>query len=268
MRREIQRRVAEESDMKRAFKIFAAALLVLLFSAASFAAGEPPKTETVQFPSGKETVNGYLAIPAAPGHYPGLVLVHEWWGLNDWMKEQAQRFAEAGYVALVVDLYRGKVAETPEEAHELMRGLPQDRAVTDLEAGLEYLVTRKEVTHGDVGVVGWCMGGGLAVQLAIRQPRLAACVVNYGSLPTDPNDIQQIFAPVLGNFGALDRGITPQDVTDFEKAMKNAGRRVDVKEYEGAGHAFENENNKEGYRPEAAADAWQRTINFLNKAMH
>lgn len=268
MLRAMERKTAEESDMKLVLKTFAAAFLVMLLSAAAFAAGDPPKTENVQFPSGKETINGYLAIPSALGPHPGLVLVHEWWGLNDWMKEQAQKFADAGYVALVVDLYRGKVADTPEEAHELMRGLPQDRAVADLEAGLVYLVGRKEVTHGDVGVVGWCMGGGLALQLAIRQPRLAACVVNYGSLPTDPNDIQQIYAPVLGNFGALDRGITPQDVSDFEKAMKTAGRRADLKVYEGAGHAFENSNNKEGYRPEAAADAWQRTINFLNKAMH
>ena len=111
------------------------------------------------------------------------------------------------------------------------------------------------------------MGGGLSLQLAIHQPRLAACVVNYGSLPTDPNDIQQINAPVLGNFGADDRGITPADVEAFDKTMKGMNRRIDVEIYPGAGHAFENPNNTDGYRPEAAADAWARTIAFLRKAL-
>jgi carboxymethylenebutenolidase len=91
--------------------------------------------------------------------------------------------------------------------------------------------------------------------------------VNYGALPTDPNDIQQIFAPVLGNFGAEDRGITPQDVHEFEKTMQTMRRRIDLKIYDGAGHAFENPTNVNGYRPEAAADAWSRTVNFLSKTM-
>ena len=130
-----------------------------------------------------------------------------------------------------------------------------------------YLASRNDVDRNRIGTVGWCMGGGLALQLAIHQPRLAACVVNYGALPTDPNDLQQIFAPVLGNFGADDRGITPGDVQAFERTMKNLGRRVDVKIYDGAGHAFENPENKDGYRPEAAADAFARTVAFLNKSL-
>jgi len=165
-----------------------------------------------------------------------------------------------------VDLYRGKTATDPNDAHELMRGLPQDRAVRDLQAGYDYLATRKDVS-GRIGAVGWCMGGGYALQLAIHQPRLAACVVNYGALPTDPNDIQQIAAPVLGNFGADDHGITPADVNAFQKTLSGMGRYVSVKIYDGAGHAFENPNNEKGYRPEAAADAWARTVEFLKKAI-
>jgi carboxymethylenebutenolidase len=111
------------------------------------------------------------------------------------------------------------------------------------------------------------MGGGLALQLAIHQPRLAAVVVNYGALPTDPNDMQQIGAAVLGNFGADDKGITPADVQAFEKTMKGLNRRIDVKVYPGAGHAFENPNNTNGYRPEAAADAWKRTLAFLHSVL-
>lgn len=224
------------------------------------------KTETVTFPSGKETVSGFLATPEKPGRYPGVIVIHEWWGLNDWVKEQAKKIADQGYVALAVDLYRGKTATDPNEAHELMRGLPQDRAVSDMQAAFAYLGTRKDVSDR-IGSVGWCMGGGYSLQLAIHQPHLAACVVNYGALPTDPNDIQQIIAPVLGNFGAEDRGITPADVHAFEKSLKTLGRRVDLKIYDGAGHAFENPNNQTGYRPEAAADAWARTITFLNKTL-
>jgi carboxymethylenebutenolidase len=244
-----------------------AILCFALISISLMASAAEPKTETVHFPSGTDTISGFLAVPDKPGQYPGLVVIHEWWGLNDWVKEQTVKLAAQGYVALAVDLYRGKVATDPAEAHELMRGLPQDRAIKDLQAGFVYLAMRKDVEPGRIGSIGWCMGGGLSLQLAIHTPRLAACVVNYGSLPTDPNDIQQIFAPVLGNFGADDHGITPADVNAFEKTMKGLNRRIDVKIYDGAGHAFENPNNTTGYRPEAAADAWARTLAFLHKAL-
>jgi carboxymethylenebutenolidase len=251
-------------------RVFAAILFlaVTIFGAAILAVrADGPTTEMVQFPNGSETVSGYLATPAKAGRYPGLVVAHEWWGLTDWVKEQTRKLADQGYIVLAVDLYRGKVTSDPEEAHELMRGLPQDRAVAELNSGLVYLVGRKDVDRDHVGVIGWCMGGGLALQLAIHQPHLSACVVNYGALPTDPNDIQQIFAPVLGNFGAEDRGITPADVHEFETTMQGMKRRVDLKIYEGAGHGFENSTNANAYRPEAAADAWARTIAFLNKTM-
>jgi len=194
-------------------------------------------------------------------------VIHEWWGLNDWVKEQAEKLAGQGYVALAVDLYRGKVATDAAQAHELMRGLPQDRGIKDLQAAMTYLATRKDVKPDRLGAIGWCMGGGFSIQLAVHDPRLRACVVNYGALPTDPNDLQQIGAAVLGNFGADDRGITVADVEAFKKAMTNAQRAFEVKIYPGAGHGFENPNNKDGYRPEAAADAWTRTINFFKSIL-
>ncbi len=253
--------------MNRSAKLVSTIIAFGLIAAVLAVRAQTPKTQTVEFPSGKETVGGFLAVPEKPGTYPGLVVIHEWWGLNDWVKEETEKLAEQGYVALAVDLYRGKSATDPGEAHELMRGLPQDRAIRDMEAAFEYLATRKDVKPGRIGSIGWCMGGGLSLQLAIHQPRLAACVVNYGSLPTDPNDIQQIVAPVLGNFGADDKGITPADVQAFEKTMRGLNRRIDVKIYPGAGHAFENPNNTTGYRPEAAADAWKRTLAFLHNAL-
>jgi carboxymethylenebutenolidase len=253
--------------MNRSLKLFLVLMTAGIISAALVVRADAPKTQTVEFPSGKETISGFLAVPDKPGQYPALVVIHEWWGLNDWVKEQTEKLADQGYVALAVDLYRGKTATDASEAHELMRGLPQDRAIRDMLAAYAYLATRKDVKSDKIGSIGWCMGGGLSLQLAIHQPRLAACVVNYGSLPTDPNDIQQIGAPVLGNFGADDRGITPADVAAFDKTMKGMNRRIDVKIYPGAGHAFENPNNTNGYRPEAAADAWARTIAFLHKAL-
>ena len=226
-----------------------------------------PRTETVQFPSGTGTASGFLALPAKPGRYPALITIHEWWGLTDWVKQQTENLAQQGYIALAVDLYRGKVTGDPDEANQLMMGLPQDRAVSDLQAALAYLDTRKDVDRGHIGAIGWAMGGGLVLRLAIHEPRLAACVVNYGDLPTDPSDILQIFAPVLGNFGADDRGVTPRDVDEFEKAMKGMKHLINVKIYDGAGRGFENSTNATAWRPEAAADAWTRTLEFLNKTM-
>lgn len=253
--------------MRVTFRMLAAMVAVSLLAASIAVRADGPKTETVQFPSGKDTAGGFLATPEKPGRYPGLIVVHEWWGLNDWVKEQTVKLASQGFVALAVDLYRGKVAADPAEAHELSRGVPQDRAILDLMAGIVYLTTRNDVDRGRIGTIGWCMGGGYAVQLAMHVPRLGACVVNYGALPTDPNDIQNIGSPLLGNFGADDRGITPADVQAFQKTMDTLGRHVDLKIYDGAGHAFENPNNKDGYRPVAAEDAWNRTIAFLNKSL-
>src|ERR1700675_4326607 len=188
--------------MNRSVKLISALVAFGLIVTALVVRAQAPKTQTVEFPSGKETIGGFLAVPDKPGTYPGVIVIHEWWGLNDWVKEQTEKLAEQGYVALAVDLYRGKVAADPSEAHELMRGLPQDRGIRDVQAAFDYLTARKDVKPGRIGTIGWCMGGGLALQFAIHQPRLGACVVNYGSLPTDPNDIQQILAPVLGNLRA------------------------------------------------------------------
>jgi carboxymethylenebutenolidase len=225
------------------------------------------KTETVQYPSGTETISGYLALPTSAGRHPAMVVIQEWWGLNDWVKEQTRKLADMDYVALAPDLYRGQLATDPNMAHELMRGMPQDRAVRDLEATFAYLTSRKDVEAKKIGSIGWCMGGGLSLQFAVRESKLAACVVNYGAPPTDSADINKIRAPILGNYGALDRGIPPANVQAFEKSARAAGKSIDVKIYDGAGHAFENPNNKDGYRPEAAADAWSRTVAFLAKAL-
>ena len=246
-------------------RLFLPVLVVCFLGFASIAQAETPKTETVSFKSGNESTSGYLVLPQGSGKHPAVIVIHEWWGLNDWVKEQAQKFAAQGYVGLAVDLYRGKAATTPDEAHILMRGLPDDRGLRDLDAAFAYLASRPDVDASKIGSIGWCMGGGWSIKLAVDQPRLAAAVVNYGSLPTDPATIAKIKAPVLGNFGADDQGIPPAAVKAFESALKADGTAADFKIYEGAGHAFENPNNKQGYRPEAAADASQRVAAFFAK---
>ncbi len=225
------------------------------------------RTATVQFKSGAETVAGYLALPESPGRHPAVIVIHEWWGLVDWVKEQTRNLAGQGYVALAVDLYRGRSTTDPEVASQLARRLPKDRAIRDLRSAFDYLAARRDVDPNRIGSIGWCMGGGFSIRLAVSEPRLAACVVNYGALPTDPAAIRRIHAPVLGNFGGLDRGITPDAVQAFVRAMRAAKKSIAAKIYPDAGHAFENPNNKTGYRPADAQDAWARTLAFFKKTL-
>lgn len=236
-------------------------LIVLSLSARAWA------QEPVTFPSGEGTGHGLLYLPKGAGPHPGLVVIHEWWGLNDWIKEQAARYAEQGYVALAVDLYRGKTADNPEAAHELMRGLPQDQGVRDLVGAAHFLAGRKDVKRDRIGAVGWCMGGGYALQLAIADPGLKAVAINYGALATDKADLGRIHAAVLGNFGGKDQGIPPDAVHTFEATMQSLGKPVDNKIYPDAGHAFENPNNKTGYRAEDAQDAMSRMDSFFRSQL-
>jgi carboxymethylenebutenolidase len=233
---------------------------VTVFAMSAFAAAG----DQVSYKSGDETVQGMLYTPQGKGPFPALIVIHEWWGLDDWVKEQASRFADAGYVALAIDLYRGKSTANPEEAHELMRGVPEDRAQRDLRAAFDYLKSRKDVQPARIGAIGWCMGGGYSLDVALEEPTLAADVIHYGHLATESESLKKIKAPVLGIFGAQDKGIPPDDVKKFEEAMKQQGKHIEIKIYPDAGHAFENPVNKDRYRPEDAADAWKRTLAFLD----
>lgn len=237
--------------------------IILLFTVIFGVSALAANGKSVSYKSGDETVQAMLYTPTGKGPFPGIIVIHEWWGLNDWVKEQASKLADQGYATLAVDLYRGKVATTPEEAHEIMRGVPEDRAKRDLHAAFEFLKSQKNVKPDRIASIGWCMGGGYSLDVALQEPTLSAAVINYGHLATDANSLKQINAAVLGNFGGQDRGIPVEDVKKFEQALRGLGKQVDIKIYPDAGHAFENPNNKTGYRPEDAADAWQRTVNFL-----
>jgi carboxymethylenebutenolidase len=223
------------------------------------------KTLMITFPGTVENVTGFLALPRDRNLHRAIIVIHEWWGLNRWVKDQAANLAKNGYVALAVDLYHGKVTTDPSEARKLKRGLSEECAIRDLKAAFAYLAGRPDVDPKHIGALGWSMGGGLALQLAIHESRLAACVVNYGPLPTNLADIQKINARVLGIFGARDRGIPPDKVRAFERNMSAVKKPVDIEIYDGAGHAFESPANMSGYRPEATADAWLRTLKFFGQ---
>jgi carboxymethylenebutenolidase len=246
--------------MTRTLVLFCA---ILLCPSAVFAV----EGKTVSYRSSDETVQGILYAPPGNGPFPALIVIHEYWGLNDWVKEQASKLSDQGYVVLAIDLYRGKVAATPDVAHELMRGVPEDRAKRDLNAAFEFLASQPDVRKDRIGAIGWCMGGGYALDVALQEPTLAADVINYGHLATDRDALKKINAPILGSFGAQDHGITPDDVHNFQQTMQQLGKTVDIKIYDDAGHAFENPNNKEGYRPADAADAWNRTVEFLSSTL-
>ncbi len=235
--------------------------LIFLFALTAFAA-EP---RNVSYKSGDETVNAVMYTPQGKGPFPALVVIHEWWGLNDWVKEQASKLADQGYVTLAVDLYRGKVATTPDEAHEIMRGVPEDRANRDLLAATSYLRTQKNIVPNRVGSIGWCWGGGYSLNLALNDPKLKVAVINYGHLATDDASLKKINAAMLGIFGGQDRGILPADVNKFEAQLKALGKTAEIHIFPDAGHGFENPMNKQTYRAEDAAQAWKLTVDFLAK---
>ena len=222
---------------------------------------------TVSYPSGSETVSGYVAVPEGSGKKPAIVVIHEWWGLNDFARTKADGFARQGYVALAVDLYRGKVAENADVAHQLMRGLPEDRAVRDLKAAVAYLRARPDVDGSRIASIGWCMGGGYSLAAALAEPGLAGTVIYYGHLVTDPKTIAGLKVPLLGNFAGKDEGITPADVHAFEEAAKKAGASVDFKIYPEAGHAFASAKDPAVFRAADARDADARTDAFLARVL-
>jgi carboxymethylenebutenolidase len=238
-------------------------------TAASSTTAPPPVTQQRDEVVKYGNASGYLALPAAglEAKKGAVIVIQEWWGVDDWVREQNQRFAGQGFVALAPDLYRGRVAKSPDEAHELMRGMPEDRAMADLEAAVDYLSTRADVDPNRIGVIGWCMGGGYALALATADTRVKATVINYGRLVTDSSAIARIKGPILGNFGGADRGIPADDVRKFGGDLTKYGKLGDIKIYDGAGHAFMNPNNTEGYNAAAAQDAWGRIDRFFDRTL-
>lgn len=205
---------------------------------------------------------GYLARP--PGvPRAGLIVIHEWWGLNDNIREMSNRLAEAGYLALAVDLYEGPVAGDPDEARTLMQALMRDETRAELHLGAAFRWLQNEGGMERVGTIGWCLGGAMSLRAAMAFPEeLDAAVIYYGRLVTDPARLAPLRMPILGIFGGQDRGIPIVSVREFETLLQTLGKTAEIIVYEDADHAFANPSGTR-YEPEAAADAWRRTLEFL-----
>jgi carboxymethylenebutenolidase len=206
-------------------------------------------------------VGGVIALPLGGDKAPGVVLLQEWWGLNDHIKTFADRFAAAGFVTLAPDLYHGKVTADPDEAGKLMQALDRDRALRDIEGAVRHLLANARC-NGKVGVTGFCMGGAFTISAAATIPEVSAAVPFYGVPPADKTDYKKLTAPIMGHFATRDQWASVAAAEGVKKALEAHGRSMQIHVYE-ADHAFANDTRPDVYNPEAARLAFDRTVAFL-----
>lgn len=220
--------------------------------------------EMVRYPANGHSTAGYLALPAS-GSGPGLLVVQEWWGLVDHIKDVADRFAQAGFVALAPDFYDGATTKSPDQAAKLFMALNIDRAGADLRGSADYLLGRAESTGAKVAALGFCMGGQLALYAGMAYPeRFGAAVDFYGIHPKVPIEPARVKVPVLGHFGRKDGSIPVATAEVLAKGVNDAGGTFELHLYD-ADHAFFNDTRPEVFNPTAAGLAWDRTVAFLRK---
>lgn len=226
--------------------------------------------ETVEFKSNGSTASGYLAIPNT-GSGPGVVVIQEWWGLNDQIRRTADRFAQEGFVALAPDLYHGELAghDEMDKAGHLMSTMPPDRAAKDMCGAVDYLLSRSETSGDAVGVVGFCMGGMLCFNLAALRPDAVKAAVPFYGFPQDDAepDYSGLTASIWGHMSNPDDYFTPDAAKALEAKLQGMGKDVRI-EVHHAGHAFMNEENPMGtHDPELAADLWPKVVGFLHEKL-
>ena len=217
----------------------------------------------IDFPSNGTGAVGYLATPA-DGTGPGVIVIQEWWGLVDHIKDVCDRFAAEGYFALAPDLYHGETVAEPDEAGKAMMALQMDQAGRDMSGAVDELVRRTGRPH--VGVIGFCMGGGLALVLATQRPDAVAAVVPcYGVIPwadAQP-DYSAMSAAVLGHYAGRDDFFTPEAAQALGEQLRRLGKEAEIVVYENTDHAFFNDTRLEVYAPEESAQLWERTLAFF-----
>ena len=228
-------------------------------------------THNVSYEGKAGLVAGYLARPMRAGQYPGLIVIHENRGLDDYARDVARRFAKEGYVALAPDFLSrqgGTMKANPQGTGlpNIRELAPSQGVVEDAEAGIRYLRVLPDVRRDRMGVVGFCWGGGMAFITATQARDLKAVVVYYGPSPSPLDLVKDIQAPVLANYGEKDPNIN-KGIPDTETAMKKYNKVYDYKIYPGAQHAFSNDTNPERYDAKAAKEAWERTMEFFKKTL-
>jgi carboxymethylenebutenolidase len=221
------------------------------------------KTQMVRYPANGQEASGYLACPGDGGPHIGLIVIQEWWGLEPHIKDVTERLGGAGYCALAPDLYHGQLPAEPNEAQKLAMALDKARAIREIEGAAAYLVGRPDVQPKQVGVVGFCMGGRLAMEWASTSQLAGAAVAFYpGRYQPDAAQAQALRCPALILYGEADHGISAEVRAQVESALRSAGKRVEVHTYPGAPHSFFNDS-KPSHRPDAARDAWRRKLDWF-----
>ena len=219
---------------------------------------------TVEFPSNGHQAQGYLSVPDS-GSGPGVVVIQEWWGLVDHIRDVCDRLAGEGFVALAPDLYHGEQTTEPDEAGKLMMELDIERAARDMSGAVDFLLGHEAVEGDKIGAIGFCMGGGLVLVLAARNgSKVGAVVPFYSAFAGAVPDLSGIEAPVLGHFGEKDASAPPEKARRLEETIsQSAGVECTFHIYNDAGHAFFNDARPEAHHPEHAGRAWERTLQFL-----
>ena len=224
----------------------------------------PQDSSVVRFSTNGTTGSGYLA-GSEFGVGPGVVVIQEWWGLVDHIKDIVDRLAAAGFVALAPDLYDGQTTDSPDDAGRLMMALEIESAEQKLRGAIDYLLGRDDVTGATVGTVGFCMGGQLSLYAACANSKVGACVDFYGIHPNVKPDLGSLQAPVLGFFAENDTFVTPDVARRLETDLVAAGKQVELTVFDGASHGFFNDTRHQVYHAAYARQCWERMILFFNQ---
>jgi carboxymethylenebutenolidase len=222
-------------------------------------------TQEVSYPGKAGNLKAYIAHPAREGARPVVIVVQEWWGLNENIKDIARRFANEGYFAIAPDLYSrqgNKVASDPNTAAQLMGGLKTADGIEDLNSTISWVRAQKDTKSSKIGITGYCMGGTYATLLPCESKEISAAAPFYGEIPSD-DKLKNLNCPMFYAYGANDGWIQRPDVERLAADLKKFGKKGEAKIYEGCDHGFFNDTRKDVYAPDAAKDAWQRTLKLF-----